>query len=194
MELLKKFKKSFYAVSVIYIFIGLIMILNPNFVSDAVNYVIGSLVILYGLVYVISIYQKKEYEEYGKFDLLAGVLCISFGLFLIVHKDVLVSLIPFCLGVIILIDAISGIIRGFTFKKVGVKNWWITLLINVLFLGFAIYIIIMAKDITELFIRIIGGVLVFDAILDLITSIILNKKLKVARENIKVIETEYEEK
>lgn len=193
MELLKKFKKSFYAVSVIYILIGLIMFLNPHFVSDAVNYVIGGLVVLYGIVYVISLYQKKDYEEYGKFDLLAGVFCISFGLFLILNKDILISLIPFCLGVILLMDSITGIIRSLNFRKLGMGKWWISLIINILFLGFSLYFIIMAKEISELFIRIIGVFLVLDAILDITTYIILNKYLKKKIQPVKAIEAQIEE-
>ena len=192
MELLKKFKRSFYAVSVIYMLIGIIMLLNPGFVSDAVNYIIGGLIVLYGLVYTVSLYQKKEYEEYGKFDLLAGVLSISFGLFLIVHKDILVSLIPFCLGVIILMDSITVIIRSFNFHKIGLSKWWISLIIGIIFLGFSIYFIVMAKEISEVFIRVIGAFLVGDAILDIITYLILKKKYLTKEENVKVIEMKEE--
>ena len=73
MEALKRFKTSTYAVSIIYIIVGLIMLLNPNFVSDAVNYVIGVLIIIYGIIYSISLYQKRDVEIYGKFDFLAGI-------------------------------------------------------------------------------------------------------------------------
>ena len=58
MDTLKKFKASSYAVSIIYIIVGLIMLLNPSFVSDAVNYVIGALITIYGIIYSVSLYQK----------------------------------------------------------------------------------------------------------------------------------------
>lgn len=176
METLKKFKKSNYAVIVVYILVGLIMLLNPSFVSNAVNYILGSLVILYGIVYVITLYQKKETEIYGKFDLLGGVLCISFGLFLIVNPDVLFSLIPFCTGVIIFMDAIMQLYKSFTLKKIGLKRWWISLIVGFILLGFAIYVVVNSKEISYVLIRVIGGFLVFDAITDLVTNLCITKK------------------
>ena len=188
LEVLKKFKSSNYAVSIVYVIVGLIMLLNPSFISDAVNYILGVLVIIYGLIYSINVYQKKE-TAFNKFDLLAGVICISFGIFLIVNKDVLFSLIPFCIGVIILMDSISGILKSIKLKKAGLEKWWILLTFNIIFIIFAIYIIINANAITELLIRIIGAILIIDALIDFLTTIRINKSEEIVIKDIKVIET-----
>ncbi len=176
MEVLKKFRASSVAVSIVYFIVGLIMLLNPSFISDAVNYVIGILMIIYGVIYSISLSQKKDKNFNGKFDSLAGILCISFGLFLIVHKDILFSLIPFCTGVIIFVDGVLSIFKGFSLKRLNYRYWWLDLIIGLIFLGFSTYIIINAKEISELLIRIIGGLLIFDAILDIINSVLIRRR------------------
>lgn len=191
METLKKLRASSYAVSIVYIIVGLIMLLNPSFISDAVNYVIGILIILYGIVYSISLYQKKETELYGKFDYLAGIICISFGLFLIVNPDILFSLIPFCAGVIIFMDAISFIYNSVRLKKLNYKSWVVNLVIGLLFLVFSIYIILNAKNISYLLIRFIGGFLIVDAILDFFT---LSRLKKNVEEKYAIVEATVEEK
>ena len=191
MEALKRFKTSSYAVSIVYIIAGLIMLLNPNFISDAVNYVIGILVIIYGVIYSISLYQKKELETYGKFDFLAGVICISFGLFLILNPDTLGSLIPFCIGVIILMDAIRFIINGIRLKKLDYRSWIINLVVGLVFLVFSIFIIVNAKNITLLLIRFIGVFLIIDALLDFFTESRLKKDQVLEH---KIIEAQIEEK
>ena len=193
METLRKFRASSYAVSIIYIIVGLIMLLNPGFISDAVNYVIGVLVIIYGIIYSISLYQKREVEMYGKFDFLAGIICISFGLFLILNPDILVSLIPFCSGVIILMDAIRFIVNSIRLKKLDYRSWIINLIIGLVFLGFSIFIIVKAKDITLLTIRFIGGFLIVDALLDFFTEIRFRKREKRV-EKYEIVEAEIEEK
>ncbi len=192
MEALKKFRTSSYAVSIIYIIVGLIMLLNPSFISDAVNYVIGILVIIYGVIYSISLYQKREIEMYGKFDFLAGIICISFGLFLILNPDTLGSLIPFCAGVIILMDAIRFVINGIRLKKLGYRSWIVNFIVGLVFLGFAIAIIIKAKEISFLLIRFIGAFLVIDAILDFFTEL---RFRKMEKGNVKheIIEAQIEE-
>ncbi len=192
MEVLKKFKASSYAVSIVYIIAGLIMLLNPSFISDAVNYVIGVLVIIYGLIYSISLYQKKEVEMYGKFDFLAGIICISFGLFLILNPDTLGSLIPFCAGVIILMDAIRFIINSFRLKKFGFRSWTFNLIVGLIFLAFSIFIIIEAKNITFLIIRFIGAFLIVDAILDFFTELRF-RKVEKKTGKYEVIEAQIEE-
>ena len=191
METLRKFKASSCAVSIVYIIVGLIMLLNPSFISDAVNYVIGILVIIYGVIYSISLYQKRNVEVTGKFDFLAGIICISFGLFLIVNPDILVSLIPFCTGVIIFMDAISFIFNSIKLKKYGFKSWIVNLIIGLVFLTFSIYIIVNAKNISYLLIRFIGGFLIVDALLDFFTVIRLKKCMKTT--SLEVIEAEIKE-
>jgi len=191
--MLRKFRASSYAVSIVYIIGGLIMLLNPNFINDAVSYVIGVLIIIYGIIYSISLYQKKDVEMIGKFDFLAGIMCISFGLFLIFNPDVLVSLIPFCTGIIIFMDAFRFIINSFKLKKLGFSSWKINLIIGIIFLGFSIFIIIKAKDISLLLLRFVGGFLIVDAFLDFFTEIRFRKMEKKA-ESYEVIEAQIEEK
>ena len=193
METLKKFKASSYAVSIIYIIVGLIMLLNPSFVSDAVNYVIGVLIVIYGVIYSISLYQKKDVEIYGKFDFVAGIVCISFGLFLIFNPDMLVSLIPFCTGIILLMDAIRFIVNSFRLKKLGFGSWSVNLIVGIIFLGFSIFIIINAKSISLLVLRFIGAFLIIDALLDFFTEMRFRRFEKKNVKKYEVIEAQIEE-
>lgn len=192
MGVLKKFRASSYAVSIVYIIVGLIMLLNPGFISDAVNYVIGGLVIIYGVIYTVSLYQKREIGMYGKFDFLAGIICISFGLFLILNPDTLGSLIPFCVGVIILMDAIRFIINSIKLKKLDYRSWIINLIVGIVFLAFSVLIIIKAKDISFLLIRFTGAFLIIDALLDFFTELRFRKREKKV-EKYEVIEAQIEE-
>lgn len=192
MNIIKKFKNYSFAVSILYIVVGLIMLLNPKFVCDAVNYIIGSLVMLYGIIYLINLYQQREFELFNKFNFLAGVMCISFGVFLILNSNVLMSLIPFCSGVIIFIDAIYQIRNSISLKSLGNRHWWINLVVGLLFLGFAIFIMAKSENISQLVIQFIGAILIVDAIMDFYTYFMLkkgSKDMKVTKA-VKVIEAE----
>lgn len=191
MDVLRKFKASSYAVSIVYIIVGLIMLLNPSFISNAVNYIIGVLVIIYGVFYTVSLYQKKDSGLYSKFDLLAGVICISFGLFLILNPDMLVSLIPFCTGVVLFMDAISFIINSIALKKMESRTWYINLVFGIIFLVFSIFVMVTAKNITLLLIRFIGAFLIVDALLDFLTVLRINKGKKTT--SYQVVEAEVKE-
>lgn len=183
MEVINKLKRSAYFVSIIYIIIGLIMLLNPTFVRNAVNYIMGIFAILYGVIYVITLYQKKDSDAFSRFNLLGGILCVSFGLFLIVNPEVLFSLIPFCAGVIIFMDSLTLIYQSISLKRLDVNRWWINLIISLVFLIFAVYIILNAKDISDILIRVIGCFLIIDAITDLVITYIISKKIMKLKEN-----------
>ena len=154
------------------------MILNPGFISNAINYVIGFLIILYGVVYIINLLTKKEEYILNRFNFFSGVMCISFGLFLVLNPEILQKLIPFCGSIIIFVDAIYQIRNSIVLKKNGYKYWYINLIVAGVFILFSVFVMIKAKEITETLIGILGGVLLFDAILDIYTTIMLNKTVK----------------
>lgn len=184
---LNKVKSFYFAVSIFYIIIGLIMLLNPEFIANFINYVIGSIILVYGIVYLIKLYQQKN-GEVIKFDFLAGVFLLSLGLYLVLNSNILLTLIPFCSGFIIILDGVYQLINSFKLKKNNYHLWYINLIIGLLFIGFAVYIMINYLNISYLIIRIVGGVLIFDALTDFYTYFVM-KKNKKANE-IKVIEAD----
>ena len=56
MEFLKKLKMYTLLVSLLYAIMGLIMLLNPQFILDAFNYVIGVFALIYGVIYMIKFF------------------------------------------------------------------------------------------------------------------------------------------
>lgn len=193
MNLLKKIKSYSFAVSIIYIVIGLIMLLNPKFICDAVNYILGALVMLYGIIYLINLYQQREFELFNKFNFLAGVMSISFGIFLILNPNVLMSLIPFCSGVVIFIDAIYQVRNSLTLKHLDHPRWWINLAIGLFFVAFAIFIMVKASNISHLIIRFIGAILIIDAVMDFYTYFMIKKYSKKTENSLKVIDVKINE-
>ena len=121
MENLKKLRNYSFAVAIVYIILGLLMILNPGFISNAINYVIGFLIILYGVVYIINLLTRKDEYILNRFNFFTGVMCISFGLFLVLNPDLLKKLIPFCGSIIIFVDGIYQIRNGLVLKKKDYK-------------------------------------------------------------------------
>ena len=173
MNVLKRIQNYGFTVSIIYIIIGLIMVINPQFVCDAINYIVGFFIIIFGILYLINQYTDKV--EVSKFNFLAGLLCISFGIFLVLNTDILVSMIPFCSGIIILMDSIYQFKNSVSLKKYGEKKWWINLVVAIFFFLFALYVIAYAKDVTYLIIRIIGIILILDGVMDIYSYIGLKK-------------------
>ena len=186
-------ENSFYAVSmaIIYVVIGILMLVRPKFICDAVNYIIGTFIIIVGLTYLFKLLQDKNIREFSKLELLIGFFAIGFGIFLIINSNLLVSILPLAAGIIILIDALSQISSGFKLKKCGNKTWYINILVGVLFLSFAIFVIINAKETSYLIVKLIGAVLMLDGLFEMINFL---RMKPYEQTSVKVIEAEIETK
>ena len=172
----------------IYVIVGLIMVINPEFVSHAVNYVLGSIIIIFGVVFLFKLLQTKQFKQLSRLELLIALMCVAFGLFLIFNSTILLAILPIAAGIIIMLDALIQIGDGFKLKKYKYKLWYVNLLVGLAFLAFSIFIILKSNDIGLLLIRIIGGVLLIDGIFEFVTD----AKIKKINDNVKVIEMKEE--
>lgn len=166
MEILKKLKTYTFLVSIFYVIMGLIMLLNPKFVCDAVNYIIGILILVYGIIYTVKFFGKNTFTNINKFNLLAGLLCVVFGIYILLNPTVLLSLIPFAAGMLVLLDGFGKLKNALDLKKYGYLKWWVGLIFAFLFIGIGIFMVFQSFKVTELVVRIIGGILIIDALSD----------------------------
>ena len=169
MDIFKKLKTYTFLVSILYVIMGLIMLLNPKFICDAVNYIVGVLILLYGVIYIVKFLSKNDFNNLSKFNLLAGLLCIVFGVYILLNPTVLLSIIPFAAGMLILLDGFGKLKSALDLKKIGYIKWWVSLIFSLLFIGLGIYMVFQSFKVTELVVRIIGGVLIVDALSDIWT-------------------------
>ena len=92
MELLKKMKMYTLLITLMYVIMGVIMLLNPKFILDAVNYIVGVLVLIYGVIYIVRFLGKSAINTLSKFNLLAGLLCVVFGIYILLNPTLLSSI------------------------------------------------------------------------------------------------------
>lgn len=187
MELFKKIKMYTLLVSLLYVVMGLIMLLNPGFVLDAVNYIVGILVLFYGVIYIAKFLGKNSFDTLSKFGLLAGLLCITFGIYILLNPTILSSIIPFAAGMLLLVDGFAKLKDARAFKKSDYNRWWIGLIISILLIASGIYMILNAFNVSKLIVRAIGLILIADALSDL-WSYLCYKKYPGKKENKKEIE------
>ena len=167
MEFVKKIKMYTLFISLLYVIMGLIMLLNPKFILDAVNYIVGIMVLVYGVIYIVKFLSNNAINTFSKFNLIAGLLCIVFGIYILLNPTLLSSIIPFAAGILLLVDGIGKLKDSLEFKKAGYIRWWIGLVVAIIFIGSGIFMVINAFKVSELIIRIIGGILIVDAISDI---------------------------
>lgn len=143
-ELLKSIKnriKNWWipsVVGVVFIFTGIYTLVNPD-----ISYV--SLSLLFSISFLFSgiseiffsISNRKEMDNWG-WILAYGILTTIVGLFLVSHPLLTLEIFSLYVAFLILFRSISGISFSCELKDMGIENWWITLIISVALLFFAI--------------------------------------------------------
>ncbi len=188
MESLNKIRNYTFLLTFLYGVIGIIMIINPGFIFDMVNYVMGFFIIIYGIIYLVNLLIKKSEFTINRFNILVGVICISFGVFILLNKSLLTSLIPFCFSILIFVDAIYQLANAIRLKRYNASKWWINLIIAIIFILFAVFVMIYASKINDLIVRFIGVILVIDVIFDIYSMIRIGRivnKMKLIEGEIK---------
>ena len=83
-----------------------------------------------------------------------------------VNPEVLVSIIPFIAGMIILMDAFEKVKHAIDLKKMNLDEWWIDLIVSMLFIVFGLIVIINPFKTAKLLIRILGIFFLVDCFAD----------------------------
>lgn len=169
MKLLEKVKKFNYLLPIMYFIIGLTMVIFPKTVTDIINYLIGGLLILFGINYIMIYLNNNKISTFSKYSLTIGIIPIICGVFLICNKVVIMSVIPFIAGMIILMDSFEKLKHAIDLKKLNYNEWWVELIVSVLFIVFGIVIILNPFEVTETLIRILGIFFLVDCFIDVWT-------------------------
>ena len=170
MKIIEKVKGFNYFLPIVYFVLGLLMVIFPETINDIINYIIGGLLMLFGIDYIVRYLSNNKVTTYSKYSLTVGIVPIICGVFLICNPEVLVSIIPFVAGMIILMDAFEKLKHAIDLKKMKYDEWWVDLIVAILFIVFGIIVIMNPFDAANLLIRILGIFFLVDCFIDVWTN------------------------
>lgn len=157
--------------SVVLFILGAIIYSNPNEVMLVVTYVIGGLIILYGVFSCVRNYIeiKKDNKTSSK-GMVLGIVLIIIGLIFIFLGGVIETLIRFIIGGWILICGITRLANALSLEKKN-TNFYVLLILSLLLIGGGLYTVLK----TNLAFKAIGLILMIYSILE-IFSYVFNRK------------------
>jgi len=165
----KKIKNTLIISCVLYFLIGIIMLLFPELVGDSICYLIASLFIFCGVVGVVMYIRNEVKSVYASSSLILSILLGVFGVYIFLNSKVFLSFIPLIAGVFMIIDSVNKLSLSFDLKKYGYQRWWYMFIVSFVVLGLGLLILSDPIKVLNITIRIIGGILIFDAISNIFT-------------------------
>lgn len=161
--------------SLLFLLLGIIMLVIPGSISNIICYFIGSVIIIYGIINVVSYSKIVEKNSLSKVLLIIAIACILFGMFILARPKTFASIIPFVAGIFMLIESISKLKEAIILKNNNFSKWWMVLLFFIELFVFSIILIVNPFSAIEITIRFIGLIFIVNSLSDMWTYLTLKK-------------------
>ena len=177
--MLKQLKWSQILMSVCYIILGILLIMFPDISGKVISYVLGVSAIVYGIVNLTIYFLLNVRDSLYRNEFIIGIASIVFGLLIILKADVIISLIPLLLGLIIMISGFINLQKGVVAYRIGYNRSMVYVLISAISIIFGVTIMFFmsGKTAMDMLYIVIGAGLVYSGASDLIATLVLANKM-----------------
>lgn len=142
---------------IIYLIIGIILAFKSNEAIQLLFYIIGILIIVYGVKSLVDYYKNKSIVQFKNVNLSIAVISIILGVLIILLSETLEVSIRYLLGFFLIYMGISRLLTSISFNDY--KNW--STVSNILLIILGIYSIFISNAILVF----IGWLLIINAII-----------------------------
>ena len=142
MEWIKRAKSTYIAVSVIMVILGAVLMLNPGLSMLTLCYLIGSLMVIFGITRLVGYFSKDLFRLAFQFDLALGIFCMLAGIVILVHPNNIMKLLPVIIGLFVTIDGVFKMQTAIDSKRFGLKRWYAILVLAAVTCVFGLLLII----------------------------------------------------
>ena len=169
MEYIKILKERFSLSSVATLLIGLLLVIYPGFTGKVICYLIAAALIAKGAGSIMARYRNKSLPPPVVFELMGGISTIFIGLFVALRSEMLISIIPFVVGMFLLVSSVTSLQKAFELKRMNYSGWNHGLIFTLIKLALALIIVMNPFGTAMTLTRFIGGGLVYDGATGLVT-------------------------
>ena len=123
MKMLKELKWEAILTGVLYILLGIVALVIPETMQKTLGYLIGIVLIVAGLVSMVCYLLRDARENYYHNEFVFGLLGIVLGAVVLYKVEIVISLIPFILGVLVMCSGCSKLQDAIDLKRLGYGSW-----------------------------------------------------------------------
>jgi len=185
----KNCEKSMIGTSIITAILGIVLVIAPIQSIQLITIAIAIVFMVIGLVQVYFYIKSSRAEKMTSLSLVLGVILLAIGLYLLTNSTSLGKLITTIIGIFVCIKALFKIQYAMNLKGISPK-WKNNLYAGLLYLVLGAIIILNPLDSLELFLRIVGVVLIIGSVAEFVETFQVLKTL----DNVDITELPFIEK
>ena len=174
LDFLKGLKRFSIATIIVSAIMGVLFIAFPSKCIQYISLVVGVSLIVTGIISVVSYIVERD----TKLPLVLGTISLISGIIVCAKYQAIISIIVVILGIFILTSGIVDMATSIRSIMIFRKSGWFTMLLSVITIVFGIVAITKSAQLTDGIVRFIGAALIVYAVLDLVTYIQVNSKVK----------------
>lgn len=182
---INKLSKISTLTSVLFMIIGLFLIIKPATTLSMISYVIGIIILVSGIVSLIKYFSNHDKVNVYDFGLVLGILSVITAIIFITSPSMIASIIPLILGMWILVNGIIKLQFAINLRNQPKSNWIYSAIMSGINVLLGLFLVLNPFKGAVVITRIIGGILVGYAIIDLLQSREIRKVMQDGVEFIK---------
>ena len=185
---MNRFNKIFYstlASSVIFFCFGLILFLKPEMTINSISYLLGGILIIVGFInFVKYVLDNDKVVRSFDIDLVYGIIGMVAGMVLILNPTAIATIIPFILGMIIVIGSAIKLQYSLVLKQYERSSWKPIFVIAIISLVWGIILMFNPFQGAVVITKMIGIFVMVYAILEFSEVFFFKKNLKMLRDEL----------
>lgn len=176
MDSLKKFFRSSILTSTTLIILGILLVFQSEFTIMAIAYIIGAILIAIGALAIIK-FIKNINNGKSELDIVYGLGTVILGVLVINNHQTLASIIPFVMGIGIIISSSTKLQYALELKAKDNSQWKITLIASIVSVACGVILLFNPFQGAVVITQIVGMFIVLYGVLDIISTITIKKNV-----------------
>lgn len=177
MKLFRGMRGSILVFSIIYVLIGIILLIVSDAPMIAVSYIFSVLLIMSGIILAMYYIGREVTPENESYDLVAGIVAVAAGVYLLIHAKLLTPWLPAVLGLLIILSGIITFQNALDLRRLKQILWAPVFLVSLISMGLGFLVLYYPFEKTSNMLRVIGVSLFISGGIDVVTALWQSIKL-----------------
>lgn len=178
MNSLKNFFRSSIAVSSVLIVLGILLVFQSEFTIMAIAYIIGAILIALGVIALIRFFKGLNDNTKSELDIVYGIVTILLGILSIKNHETIASIIPFVLGIGIIISSSTKLQCAFELKSKNNPQWKMTMLVSIISVACGVILLFNPFKGAVIITQIVGVFIIIYGVLDITSTYVIKKNVE----------------
>lgn len=173
-----KFMRSSIFGSIALAILGVFLFIKSELTIVSITYVIGAVLVGIGLVAMLKYIANINKSVKNEIDIIYGTVTVILGIVVISNPKAIASIIPFVLGIIIILSSAAKLGYGFELRKNNNQLWTGTVIIALITMLCGVLLIFNPFAGAEFILKIVGALIFIYAVLDIVSTFRIRKTIK----------------